>query len=71
MKFKDMLLMIQEILGRKVKLELRPDRSMDHYAFTPYSFAPKIGQKLVNHCYTDMGQGLLECLQEIHNRHGR
>ncbi|MBI5240587.1 MAG: NAD(P)-dependent oxidoreductase [Elusimicrobia bacterium] len=68
MRFKDMLLMIQEILGRRIKLELRRDRSRDHYAFTPYSFAPKVGRKLVSHCYTDMGQGLLECLQELHGR---
>lgn len=66
MKFKDMLLMIREILGQDIKIEFSGEQNCDHYSLTPYSFAPKIGHKLVNHCYLDMGQGLLECLHEMH-----
>ena len=66
MKFKEMILMIKEILGKDIKTEFTGDINPDHYSYTPYSFTPKVGHKLVNHCYVDMGQGLLECLHEIY-----
>lgn len=66
MKFKEMILMIKEILGKDISIEFTDIKDSDHYSYTPYSFVPKVGQKLVNHCYTDMGQGLLECLHEMH-----
>lgn len=65
MKFKEMLLMIREILGGDITIEFTGDESRDHYTVTPYSFVPKVGHKLVNHLYLDMGQGLLECLREM------
>jgi len=72
MRFKDLLMMIQEIVGRDVEIELRPIDPDDprkgpsgHYAITPYSFRPKIAKKLVSNPYLDMGQGLVDCLQEI------
>jgi len=68
MKFKDMLFMIREILGKKISIEFSNEENQDHYNITPYSFSPKIGQKLVSHYYLDMGQGLLECLHEIHEK---
>ena len=66
MKFRDMLLMIREILGQDIEIVFNGEINPDHYTLTPYSFAPKIGEKLVNHCYLDMGQGLLECIHEMH-----
>lgn len=72
MRFMDLLLMIREIVGRDVEIELRPidpdDRKRGpsgHYAITPYSFRPKIAKKLVSNPYLDMGQGLVDCLQDI------
>jgi UDP-glucose 4-epimerase len=65
-KFKEMLLMIREILGGNIIIDFTGEESGDHYSMTPYSFVPKIGHKLVNHRYLDMGQGLLECLHEIY-----
>lgn len=66
MKFKEMMLMIKEILGKDIKIEFTGDKDPDHYSYTPYSFTPKVGHKLVNHCYVDMGQGILECLHEMY-----
>lgn len=66
MKFKEMLLMIREILGGNIVIEFTGDENSDHYTVTPYSFVPKIGHKLVNHRYLDMGQGLLECLHGMY-----
>ena len=72
MKFSDMLTMIREIVGSDVEIVLRPPETHSdlleselHYDITPYTFQPKLGRKLVNHLYIDMGQGLLDCLQEI------
>jgi UDP-glucose 4-epimerase len=65
-KYKNMLLMIKEILGKDITIEFTNSKNPDHYSYTPYSFTPKVGQKLVNHCYVDMGQGLLECLNEMY-----
>jgi len=66
MKARYMMAMIREMLGEDIIIEFGGESSPDHYSLTPYSFAPKIGEKLVNHCYLDMGQGLLECLHEMH-----
>lgn len=66
LRFKDMLLIIQEILQKKVQIEFTAEQNPDHYEYTPYSFAPKIGHKLVANQYIDLGQGLLECLHEMY-----
>jgi UDP-glucose 4-epimerase len=67
--------MIQEIVGPDVELDLQappapglhPPEST-HYTVTPYAFRPRLGRKLVATDVTDMGQGLLQCLDEIHHR---
>jgi UDP-glucose 4-epimerase len=69
MKFKEMLNTIKEMLDNKIKIEFKSPEEYPrygaHYFITPYSYVPKIGQKLVSNYYTDLGQGLLECLEEI------
>jgi UDP-glucose 4-epimerase len=65
MKSREMLEMIQEMVNQKISLEFSNPSNNFHYTLTPYSFIPKIGSKLVSNPYVDMGQGLLECLQEI------
>lgn len=67
MRFKDVLYMIRETLGNRVEIEFIGTTDEAHYRITPYSFVPKIGRKLVSHYYVDMGQGLLECINEIYN----
>ena len=65
---KELLGMIQEMLGGKIRIEYR-DPPEYHYKITTYSFNPKLGKKLVSRTYYDMGQGLLKCLQELHERY--
>jgi UDP-glucose 4-epimerase len=69
MRFRDLLQMIREIVGADVQIEINPPGkvhdAIGHYSFTPYTFHPKIAKKLVNNYYLDMGQGLLDCLEEI------
>ncbi len=68
MNFKHLLKMINEMMDNKIKMTNQGISNGDHYSLTPYSFNPKIGQKLTSNCYIDMGQGLLECLREISER---
>jgi UDP-glucose 4-epimerase len=65
-KFREMLMMIDEILGGGVDITFEAAESPSHYRYTPYSYAPSIGEKLVSHLYVDVGQGLLECLGEMY-----
>jgi len=66
MRFKDLLFTIKEILSDKIEIEFKaPEPGSAHYKLTPYSFVPKIGYKLTSNSYCDLGQGLLECLNEI------
>lgn len=60
-----MLDMIQEILGKPVEIIFDKSPDSDHYRLTPYSFVPRIGEKFAPDIFTDMGQGLIECIADI------
>jgi UDP-glucose 4-epimerase len=73
MRVTDLLKMIREVVGHDVDIEIKPKDTGDsrygksgHYSITPYAFRPKVARKLVNNPYLDMGQGLIECLEEIY-----
>lgn len=65
-KFRDMLMIIREVVGEDVEIDFTGIENADHYQYTPYSYSPKIGHKLVSHVYLDVGQGLLECLDDMY-----
>lgn len=66
MKIKDLLAMIKEIMNNKIDIEYLPPKPNFHYEITPYSFTPKMGRKLTPNHYIDLGQGILDCLNHIH-----
>lgn len=73
MRVKDLAAMIREIVGSDVQVEFQPvDPKLEaegrspHYTITPYSFKPRIAKKLVGHHYVDMGQGIIDLLEELH-----
>jgi len=73
MRYRDLLTMIREIVGRDIEIEIKPADAQDpkysssgHFVVTPYSFRPKIAKKLVSNPYLDMGQGLLDCLESLY-----
>ncbi len=70
MRLRDLMLMIREIVGPDVKIKFKDpgpkSGAIGHYNLTPYKFHPKIAKKLSSNHYYDMGQGLLDCLEEIH-----
>lgn len=68
MTTRQMLTMLVEIMNEDVKLEFDPSGStydLFHYQMTPYRYTPKLGQKLVLDCFTDLGQGILEMIDEV------
>ncbi len=62
----ELLTMINEIMGNKLEIRKISDDNMGHYKITPYTFHPTTAKKLVANPYIDLGQGLLECIQEIY-----
>jgi UDP-glucose 4-epimerase len=67
-KVRDIMIMIREILGNKIELEFVPTESSLHYTITPYKFNPKIARRLISNSYLDLGQGLLQCLEEVYKK---
>jgi len=65
-KYKDLLNMINEMLGGEIEIIYSNSKSETHYQVTPYSFNPKLGKKLVSTYYVDMGQGILNIMSEIY-----
>lgn len=68
MRVRDVMRMVQEILGGDIKIEFSNKPVSGHYLMTPYSYHPQIGKKLVGNLYTDMGQGLMDCIAEMSAR---
>lgn len=66
LKIKDLFYMFSEILGKDIKQEFIENKEADgHYRVTPYTFTPKTGKKLITPHYVDMGQGMLQVIEEI------
>jgi UDP-glucose 4-epimerase len=66
LRIKDVMTMISEIMPWKIELHFDEARAGHHYEVTPYAFQPRIGRKLVLNEHVDLGQGLLDCLRDIH-----
>ena len=62
----DMLHMIGEILDKKVQINFtKNDPYHNHYISTPYRYTSKRAKKVVPKDFIDIGQGILEIIQEI------
>jgi len=66
MTYQQMLNMISEIIGNVKVTFNNEETSNDHYSYTPYTISER-PEKLIPNSYVDMGQGLLECIEEIKN----
>ena len=64
-KLKQLMETIREMLNNSIDLIYEQGGNPAHYFITPYSYVPKIGKKITNSYYCDIGQGLLECLYEM------
>jgi UDP-glucose 4-epimerase len=73
MRIRDLFTMFSEILGREVAveyLETQDGEPNGHYTVTPYAYHPRVGRKLTTNLNVDMGQGILQILEEIHREDG-
>tara|TARA_B100001248_G_C27395932_1_gene465562 strand:+ start:3180 stop:4058 length:879 start_codon:yes stop_codon:yes gene_type:complete len=67
-KYIDLLEMISEIMNSKIKIEIHPNKSKEHYKMSPYSFNPKMAKKLTLNPHIDLGQGLLNLISDIYEK---
>jgi len=65
MKIKEFFDMIQEILGRAIKINYTPATQHRHYAITPYSFEAEVPVRINLPAYVDISEGILDCLREV------
>ncbi len=68
MKVRDMMHMVSEMLKGKVTIEFSNEQATGHYNITPYVFQPTLGKKLIVNPHIDIGQGILDCLAELHEK---
>lgn len=66
-RYKELLEMLNEMLGDEIKISYTPTKNKTHYNLSPYSFKPEIVRKLVGDYHVEFGQGLLSLIQEIHD----
>ena len=66
-KVNELLRMINEIMGNKIKINYSKEMHYEgHYQLTPYSFRPRVAEKLLLNTYHDLGQGLLDTIYDIY-----
>ena len=65
MRVTDLMRMIAEMLQHKPELKFGEKTLGAHYTMTPYSYNPKLAQKITAAAHIDLGQGLLDCIAEI------
>lgn len=65
MKVLDLLKMLSEILGITDAVEFTETEYAGHYIRTPYAYQPKLGRKYVPPMHVDLGQGLLQLINEV------
>jgi UDP-glucose 4-epimerase len=61
----DLLKMLSEILGFPDSVEFVDDGHPGHYVRTPYAYLPKLGRKYALPFHVDLGQGLIQLVDEV------
>lgn len=67
MNFSDLMKMLAEILGFSKEIEFVNSEDSGHYIKTPYAYIPKLGRKYVHPMHVDLGQGLIQLINEIND----
>lgn len=60
--YADLLELLREMWPTQLEIKCEPSQREAHYRMTPYHYIPRSGKKLIVNPFTDLGQGLLECL---------
>lgn len=66
LKSSELMKMIEEVLGKKIVVNYKEAGSLkDHYQITPYRYTPKKAHKIITNEFVDIGQGILNLIEEI------
>lgn len=66
MKVYDVMKMLGEILGLPEEaVEFGTGDYVGHYVRTPYAYQPKLGRKYIPPFHVDLGQGMLQVIQDL------
>jgi UDP-glucose 4-epimerase len=68
MRVLDLLKMLAEIMGLPDAVDFRNEEYAGHYVRTPYAYVPKLGRRYTPPLHVDLGQGLLQLIDEIRQR---
>ena len=68
MRVEDLLKMISEILGFDKPIEFLSEESTGHYIRTPYSYKENLIKTFIPNSHIDLGQGLINVIDEIKNK---
>lgn len=68
MRVLDVLKMLEEIMGLKDAVEFRDEGYAGHYVRTPYAYLPKLGRRYAPPLHVDLGQGLLQLIDDVRQR---
>lgn len=71
MKVIELLKMLAEILGRPDSVEFLEGDQVGHYVRTPYAYQPKLGRKYIPPMHVDLGQGLLQLIEDVKGKKQR
>jgi len=62
--------MLGEVLGLpEDAVEFVDGNYAGHYVRTPYAYQPRLGRKFIPPMHVDLGQGLLQVINELSNVH--
>ncbi len=67
MRVEDLLKTLAEILNISDKINFKKSKELGHYITTPYNYIPRLGKKFTPNLHVDLGQGLLQMIDEIIN----
>jgi UDP-glucose 4-epimerase len=65
MRVVDLLKMLAEIMGMPDAVDFRDEDYVGHYVRSPYAYLPKLGRKYAPALHVDLGQGLLQLIDEV------
>ena len=66
MKIKNIVDMINEMMGNNLEIIYTKESQKEHYKITPYNFKPNVARKYNLDYNHDLGQGILESIYEIY-----
>jgi len=57
-------------MGMRDAVDFRDENYAGHYVRTPYAYLPKLGRKYAPALHVDLGQGLIQLIDEVRRSRG-